>query len=90
MAICESSKEETGFRIPFISDLIDKLKKNDTEEAASADEDEDDGLNLESLPIISLDEVKKHTAADSIWVTYEGLVYDVTSFVEHHPGGKEL
>eukprot|EP00040_Diaphanoeca_grandis_P034197 m.210907 g.210907 ORF g.210907 m.210907 type:complete len:759 (-) comp33095_c0_seq1:211-2487(-) len=43
------------------------------------------------LPLISLDEVKKHkTEAEQIWVTYKGMVYDVTSFADHHPGGKEL
>lgn len=25
-----------------------------------------------------------------MWVTYNGVVYDVTSFIEHHPGGKGL
>lgn len=43
-----------------------------------------------SLPVISLEEVHKHRNADSIWVTYEGIVYDVTPFINNHPGGKEL
>lgn len=44
-----------------------------------------------NLPLFSLEEVQKHKAPeDGIWVTYNGFVYDVTPFVMHHPGGKEL
>jgi predicted NAD/FAD-binding protein len=41
-------------------------------------------------PIISLAEVKKHTSDKSLWVTHEGGVYDVTKFVDEHPGGRAL
>jgi cytochrome b involved in lipid metabolism len=35
-------------------------------------------------------DVAKHkTVADRIWVTYKDGVYDITEFVENHPGGKE-
>jgi hypothetical protein len=42
-----------------------------------------------SYPLHSLDraEVEKHNTRDSIWVTYDQCVYDVTEFVENHPGG---
>ena len=43
-----------------------------------------------ALPLMSLADVKQHTGADSLWVTYNGFVYDVTAFVNQHPGGKEL
>eukprot|EP01063_Lacrimia_lanifica_P032337 TRINITY_DN550_c3_g1_i1.p1 TRINITY_DN550_c3_g1~~TRINITY_DN550_c3_g1_i1.p1 ORF type:complete len:754 (+),score=323.05 TRINITY_DN550_c3_g1_i1:199-2262(+) len=42
------------------------------------------------LPLIALEEVAKHKSADSVWVTYEGVVYDVTPFVNNHPGGRDL
>jgi cytochrome b involved in lipid metabolism len=42
------------------------------------------------MPSLTNTQVRKHKSADSIWVTYEGVVYDVTGFVEAHPGGKEL
>jgi len=32
--------------------------------------------------------VKKRTTRDSFWVTYKGDVYDMTSFINGHPGGK--
>ena len=40
------------------------------------------------LPTITLAELKAHTtAATGYWVAYKGAVYDVTSFVNAHPGG---
>ena len=39
------------------------------------------------VPIYTIDEVKKHTDAKSLWVTYNGGVYDVTEFISGHPGG---
>ena len=43
--------------------------------SATNGSEEDDGLNLESLPVIAFAEVAKHKSPDDIWVTYEGLVY---------------
>ncbi len=41
------------------------------------------------LPIMSLEEVEKHNSASSLYVIYNGYVYDITSFIIEHPGGKE-
>ncbi|KPV76232.1 uncharacterized protein RHOBADRAFT_42560 [Rhodotorula graminis WP1] len=35
-------------------------------------------------------EVSDHATADSAWVIVDGGVYDVTEFVEEHPGGKKV
>ncbi len=45
-----------------------------------------------ALPVISLEEVRKHDGlhGERLLATYEGIVYDVTSFADHHPGGREL
>lgn len=32
-------------------------------------------------------ELRSHNSADSLWVSYRGNVYDVTDFVDEHPGG---
>ncbi|EYC18468.1 hypothetical protein Y032_0027g1533 [Ancylostoma ceylanicum] len=43
------------------------------------------------LPVFKKEEVKKHgKGADRVWVTYKGGVYDVTDFVEAHPGGDKV
>lgn len=45
----------------------------------------------DDLPTFRMDEVKKHGRnAERIWVTCQGGVYDVTDFVESHPGGDKI
>ncbi|KAM4614501.1 cytochrome b5 type B [Discoglossus pictus] len=38
----------------------------------------------------TLEEVKKRNSAKEIWLVIHGRVYDITSFVEEHPGGEEV
>lgn len=38
------------------------------------------------VQVITAEEVAKHNTADSAWVIVEGGVYDVTDFLEDHPG----
>ena len=98
VAYCDASaeKESTGFKLPkFLKNFFGGNKKDDgdakdSDGEAEAEPEDEFAAMVASLPVIALDEVRKHTQPDDIWVTYEGVVYDVTSFVEHHPGGKEL
>jgi len=39
------------------------------------------------LPTIPLDEVREHADEDSMWFTFRGAVYDMTFFINGHPGG---
>jgi tetratricopeptide (TPR) repeat protein len=41
-----------------------------------------------NLPL-TLDEVKKHNSADDCWSIIDGNVYDLTNWVDSHPGGNE-
>jgi cytochrome b involved in lipid metabolism len=41
----------------------------------------------ESVKTFTLEEVKKHNCIDDLWVAIEGRVYNVTKFLEDHPGG---
>lgn len=44
----------------------------------------------EVRPLFSKQEVAKHkTKRDGIWVTYKNGVYDVTNFIDGHPGGSQ-
>lgn len=48
-------------------------------------------LSPPSLPIYSTEDVAKHNSLESgVWVTFEGVVYDITDFVNKHPGGDKI
>lgn len=42
------------------------------------------------LKVFTFEEVAKHTTADDLWVVYNGKVYDVTKYIDEHPGGEEV
>ncbi len=71
-----------------------KLRRNVIPEAACA-KAESSGVRAgevkNGLPDYSLDEVSRHRsqADGGIWVTYREGVYDITEFVDLHPGGQE-
>ncbi|KAI6170559.1 Cytochrome b5 heme-binding domain-containing protein [Aphelenchoides bicaudatus] len=44
----------------------------------------------QSLQVYSLEEVSKHKTSASLWIIIEGLIYDVTKFIEEHPGGEDV
>ena len=35
-----------------------------------------------------MEEVEKHNTVDDAWIVVKGAVFDVSAFVEDHPGGK--
>ena len=39
------------------------------------------------LPTYSLEEVAEHCDEESLWYTFRGGVYDMTFFLQGHPGG---
>ena len=39
---------------------------------------------------LSWEEIKKHNKRDDCWVVVDGVVYDMTSFLDEHPGGRRL
>lgn len=45
----------------------------------------------EGLPFYSMDEISKYCSLNTkVWVTYKQGVYDITHFVEQHPGGDQI
>lgn len=43
-----------------------------------------------TLPTFTRAEVEEHNTRDSLWVTIGSKVFDVTDFLQDHPGGPEL
>lgn len=40
--------------------------------------------------VIPLSEISKHKSIDDLWMAVNGKVYDITKFVDQHPGGEEV
>lgn len=40
--------------------------------------------------IIKLEEIEKHDSRESCWMAIEGQVYDVTGYIDQHPGGEHI
>ena len=47
-------------------------------------------IDIDSLPTISIDEVHKHKEKGDCWTVVDDLVYNITSYVPYHPGGKKI
>lgn len=45
---------------------------------------------VDTIQEYTMEEVKAHNTKDSCWLVMEGNVYDVTKFLDDHPGGANL
>jgi cytochrome b involved in lipid metabolism len=54
-------------------------------------EDVQQSNDADHMPIYSLDELAENNgdSGKPIWMSYGGIIYDVTNFVKNHPGGSE-
>ncbi|CAG7849226.1 Cytochrome b2, mitochondrial; AltName: Full=L-lactate dehydrogenase [Cytochrome]; AltName: Full=L-lactate ferricytochrome C oxidoreductase; Short=L-LCR; Flags: Precursor [Serendipita indica DSM 11827] len=48
------------------------------------------GTKVESKDLVSYEEVQRHNSAEDCWLVIDGQVYDVTAFLDLHPGGKQV
>jgi len=71
----------------------DHLRRTDSLAAAKAPSEAARGpwqSPASSLPTFTQKEVSAHTSIEKgLWVTFDGAVYDITTFVQNHPGGVE-
>lgn len=40
--------------------------------------------------VYTIEEVQKHNTTDDLWIVYNGQVYDVSQYLDEHPGGEEV
>ena len=43
-----------------------------------------------NLPLFSAEEVQQHNTEKDAWIIHRRKVYDVSEFLERHPGGKDI
>ena len=55
------------------------------------DNNEENYDEMETFPIYTAEQVAENNGKNGkpIWMTYGGVVYDVTNFISNHPGGSE-
>ncbi len=44
-------------------------------------------MSSEVLPTLSFNELQKHTSSSDCWIAVHSKIYDVTDFLNEHPGG---
>lgn len=67
---------------------INTQNKNTTFVTTTTSNDTSVDSNGESDKV-SLEELAKHNSEDDCWVIYKNQVYDLTTWIDKHPGGKE-
>ncbi|KAF2756478.1 cytochrome b5 [Pseudovirgaria hyperparasitica] len=67
-----------------VQDAFQKPKKSVT---FSSNQGASESISLETFTI---EDVLAHDKADDIWVVIDGEVFDLTSFVDEHPGGRKV
>lgn len=63
---------------------------SDTATAAAADASSNGSGDADGARVITLDEMRKHTTEESCWIAVRGEVFDVTPFIDEHPGGFDI
>lgn len=69
----DNEKEEDGYT------------QEDDDVEGEAKEEEEEKVN--TLPVISMEEVKKHTIETDLWTVIDNKVYDISEKYFEHPGG---
>ena len=49
-----------------------------------------ENVRLGDLPLVTMEEVSKHNKKEDAWVVIDSCVYDVTKFINYHPGTRAI
>ncbi|KAL2642066.1 hypothetical protein R1flu_009653 [Riccia fluitans] len=70
-----------------LDSLLDGAQETNFRRRKSSKESANDAQNVK---VVTLEEVRKHRTPEDAWIVVDGEVYDITDFLENHPGGAEL
>ena len=76
--------------IAELQNLIVDTKMTDADTAPNGQTEEQAPEQTETKNTFSLNDLSKHDSCESCWVAIHGKVYDVTAFLEEHPGGDDV
>ena len=81
---------EKSHRATTEHEEYEEYEKSEDYEEYSGKENKGANVNIQ-VPnkSISKEELAKHNKNSDCWVVYKGVVYDVTAWLEKHPGGAE-
>lgn len=88
----EMVKEAEANRIDPLDALIAEMDDDRLSQGSGdGDEDEDEG-STDGRPLreVTEAELATHDREESLWMGVEGMVYDLTDWVDSHPGGRGL
>ncbi|XP_036391267.1 cytochrome b5 [Megalops cyprinoides] len=54
------------------------------------EESNSDAMSESNVKYYTLEEIKHHNMSKDTWLIIHDKVYDITSFLEEHPGGEEV
>ena len=37
-----------------------------------------------------MEELSRHNTSDDCWIALEGFIYDISAYLEYHPGGIDI
>lgn len=92
MATClHLAEERYGFKRRSISVFAADLEKQGWKLSLQQDDTLPRLLGTASpAATVPMEEVVKHNSADSCWIVIQGKIYDVTDFLDKHPGGRKV
>lgn len=70
--------------------VLDKNKKISIPENNQNNQNMENTNQVNTAASYTLEEVTKHFTKEDCWLAASGKVYDVSSFVDKHPGGEKI
>ena len=65
------------------------IQSQNQEKLTHTSEEEKTGENGETEKTYTMEEIAKHNSKESCWTVIRGKVYDLTSWIDKHPGGAD-